>query len=449
MAAPSLPGFWGRGRESRAAVSGVWAVTRIVLVAGSLKVGPFAAPGGLDYSVTEVYQPWFELLRTGTFPLHDVTWQYPPGAAGPLLLPALLPFIDYGHAFILMCALCDALVALLLLRAGRPRAGGATTGGATTGGARRDLAGCWMWTLGLPLLWTTPWNRFDVMVTALAVAALVAASWRGTGRWRPGLWSDAAFGVLVGLGTLVKVWPVLLLAGTARGRRGLVARVAAGATVLLGAGLFLVTMPGALSFLTAQKDRGIEYEALPALPFQLIRHFGWTGHVGVRDGSTEFLGPGVGSVALLSELLTVAALGWLLWWARRSDRSAETVLPDAAFTAVLLFVATSRVLSPQYLIWLVGLAAVCLFRPTTSQRMPALLVLLACPLTMVVFPFTGHVLIHGSVPAALVLTLRDLLIGAAALLAARRLWTATRPTTQPETATEPGTARPAALDTIA
>ena len=431
-------------------MSAVWAVTRIVLVAGSLKVGPFAAPGGLDYSVTEVYQPWFELLRTGTFPLHDVTWQYPPGAAGPMMLPALLPFIDYGHAFILMCALCDALVAFLLLRAGRPRGDGATAGG-----SRRSLDGCWLWTLGLPLLWTTPWNRFDVMVTALAVAALAAASWRGSGRWRPGLWSDAAFGVLVGLGTLVKVWPVLLLAGTPRGRRGLVARGTAGATVLLGAGLFQATMPGALSFLTAQKDRGIEYEALPALPFQLIRHFGWTGHVGVRDGSTEFLGPGVGSVALISELLTVAALGWLLWWAWRSDRSAETVLPDAAFTAVLLFVATSRVLSPQYLVWLVGLAAVCLLRPTTSQRLPALLVLLACPLTMVVFPFTGRVLIHGSVPAALVLTLRDLLIGAAALLAARRLWTATRPAPAPAAAAgtateaaeaEPAGGRPAALD---
>ena len=431
-------------------MAAVWAVTRIVLVAGSLKVGPFAAPGGLDYSVSEVYQPWFELLRTGTFPLHDVAWQYPPGAAGPLLLPALLPFTDYGHAFILMCALCDALVAFLLLRGGRPTAGGPVPGGPTAGDEPRSLAGCWLWTLGLPLLWTTPWNRFDVMVTALAVAALVASHWRASGRWgAAGPWSDAAFGVLVGLGTLVKVWPVLLLAGTARGRRGRVARAAAGATVLLGALLFLATMPGALSFLTAQRDRGIEFEALPALPFQLLRHFGWTGHIGVHEGSTEFLGPGVGSVALVSELLTAAALGWLLWWARRSDRSAETVLPDAAFTAVLLFVATSRVLSPQYLVWLVGLAAVCLVRPATSQRLPALLVLLACPLTMAVFPFMGRALVHGSVPAALLLTLRDLLIGAAALLAARRLWTATRPTA-PEraAATGPGTDRPVALDSV-
>lgn len=396
----------------------VWALSRLVLVAGSLKVGPFAAPGGLDYSVAEVYHPWFEVLRTGVFPAHDVSWQYPPGAAGLMLWPALVPFTDYGHAFIALCALCDAAVmAMLWLRSTRSGAGGA---GGTGGPGGR--AGCWVWTLGLPLLWTTPWNRFDVMVTALAVAALLAASWRGVR-------GDALFGVLVGLGVLIKVWPVLLLVGTARGRRSRVAWGAAGATVALGAVLFAVTMPGAFSFLTAQRDRGIEFESLPALPFQLARHLGWSGHIGVHEGSTEFLGPGVRPVADLSEALSAAALGWLLWWRARADRAADRaadwVLPDAAFTAVLLFVVTSRVLSPQYLVWLVGLAAVCLLRPASSQRPVAVLVLLACPLTMAIFPFLGRALVHGSILPTVLLTLRDLLLLAAALLSARRLLRAT------------------------
>ena len=409
----------------------VWVVTRLVLVAGSLKVGPFAAPGGLDYSVAEVYHPWFEVLRTGVFPVHDVSWQYPPGAAGLMLWPALVPFTDYGHAFILLCALCDAAVMTMLYRAAR-------------GGSRpRSLAGCWVWTLGLPLLWTTPWNRFDVMVTALAVAALLAASWRGAAP--SGVRGDALFGVLVGLGTLVKVWPVLLLVGTERGRRSRVSWVAAGATVALGAVLFAATMPGAFGFLTAQRDRGIEFESLPALPFQLARHLGWSGRVGVHEGSTEFLGPWVRPVGYLSEALSVAAMGWLLWWRARADRSASWVLPDAAFTAVLLFVVTSRVLSPQYVVWLVGLAAVCLLRPGTSQRPVALLVLLACPLTMAVFPFTGRALVHGSVPAAVLLALRDLLLLAAALLSARRLYRATgagprRPVPEPSPPVEVGPA---------
>ena len=384
----------------------VWALTRLVLVAGSLKVGPFAAPGGLDYSVSQVYRPWFEVLRHGAFPVHDVSWQYPPGAAGPMLWPALLPFTDYGHAFIALCALCDAAVMAMLLRA-------------ATRGPGRSPAGCWMWALGLPLLWTTPWNRFDVMVTALAVAALLSASWRRLPA------ADVAFGVLVGLGTLVKVWPVLLLVGTERGRRSRVSWAAAGATVVLGAVAFAATMPGAFGFLTSQRDRGIEFESLPALPFQLARQLGWSGRIGVHEGSTEFLGPWVPAVARAGEALSVLALAWLLWWRARSDRSAPWVLPDAAFTAVLLFVVTSRVLSPQYLVWLVGLAAVCLLRTGTSQRRPAVLVLAACPLTMAVFPFLGRDLVHGSIPATLLLTARDLLLLAAALLSARRLWRAT------------------------
>ena len=393
----------------------VWALSRLVLVAGSLKVGPFAAPGGLDYSVADVYHPWFEVLRTGVFPAHDVSWQYPPGAAGLMLWPALVPFTDYGHAFITLCALCDAAVmAMLWLRSSRD------------GG--RGLAGCWVWTLGLPLLWTTPWNRFDVMVTALAVAALLAVDWRGA----RGVGGDALFGVLVGLGVLVKVWPVLLLVGTARGRRSRVSWAAAGATVALGAVLFAATMPGAFDFLTAQRDRGIEFESLPALPFQLARHLGWSGRIGVHEGSTEFLGPWVRPVADLSEALSVAAMGWLLWWRARADRAADWVLPDAAFTAVLLFVVTSRVLSPQYLVWLVGLAAVCLLRPASSQRPVAVLVLLACPLTMAIFPFLGRALVHGSILPAVLLTLRDLLLLAAALLSARRLLRATTGRAAPE-----------------
>ncbi|MFC1436808.1 glycosyltransferase family 87 protein [Streptacidiphilus sp. N1-10] len=437
-------GSWAAWSRARWALL-VWALTRLVLVAGSLKVGPFAAPGGLDYSVDRVYRPWSQVLRHGAFPVHDVSWQYPPGAAGPMLWPALVPFTDYGPAFICLCAVCDAAVMAMLLRAatrGRERERGRERG--------RSSAGCWVWALGLPLLWTTPWNRFDVMVTALAVAALLAASWRRLPA------ADIVFGVLVGLGALVKVWPVLLLVGTERGRRSRVSWAAAAATVGLGAVAFAATMPGAFGFLTAQRDRGIEFESLPALPFQLARHLGWSGRIGVHEGSTEFLGPWVGAVARVGEALSVAALAWLLWWRTRADRSAGQVLPDAAFTAVLLFVVTSRVLSPQYLVWLVGLAAVCLLRTGTSQRQPALLVLAACPLTAAVFPFLGRELVHGSIPATLLLTVRDLLLLAAALLSARRLWQATatgrrpsaaddrRPTAAPRAGRRPGSAAPAA-----
>ncbi|MFC1413942.1 glycosyltransferase 87 family protein [Streptacidiphilus sp. N1-12] len=390
----------------------LWALTRLLLVGASLKIGPFHKPGPLDYSVATVYHGWDRVLAAGRFPLHDSTWQYPPGAAGPLLAPHLLPFLDYDHAFVVCCALTDALVTVLLLRAAgsaqdRPRA----------------MAGCWMWVAGLPLLWTVPWNRFDLMVTALAVAGLLSAG-SAAARARG---DQRALGALVALGLLVKVWPVLLLTGTARGRATRTAWTAAAATAALCGLLLWRTMPGSFGFLSAQGSRGIQYEAVPALPFQLARHLGWGGTLGVHDGSTEFLGPWVTAAALASEAATVLAGLWLLCWRLRADRSAEHVLPDAALTAVLLFMVTSRVLSPQYLVWLVGLAAVCLVRPGSSQRPVAALIAAACPLTLLVFPFLGHDIIQGSVLGGCVLAVRDLLLLAAAWLSATRLWRSTRP----------------------
>ncbi|MFB7669065.1 glycosyltransferase 87 family protein [Kitasatospora sp. NPDC056138] len=383
----------------------VWLLSRAVLVAGALKVGPFATTDPLDYSVSRVYHGWFDVMSGGGFPIGDVTWQYPPGAAGVILAPALFPFVGYDRAFVLLCALCDLAVLAGLVRAA-VRAG-------------RGTAAVWLWTAGLPLLWTVPWTRFDIVVAAVAVAALLAGR-RSTAR------GDRTFGVLVALGTLIKAWPVLLLIGTARGLRTRRSWTAALLGLAVAGGGAALACPGAYGFLTAQQERGIQFESLGALPFHLARHLGWSGRLAVNYGSTEFLGPYVPVMTVVSEVCTALALGWLVWWRLRADLRPEWVLPDAALTAVLLFTVTSRVLSPQYLVWLVALAAVCLLHRESSQRPVAHLVLTACPLTMAVFPFTGRALVEGSVPAAVLLAARDLLLLGAALLSARRLHLATR-----------------------
>ncbi|MFJ5216566.1 glycosyltransferase 87 family protein [Streptomyces sp. NPDC088354] len=378
-----------------------WAVTRLLLVGASLRLGPFSGLGDLDPSVSEVYTGWYAVLRTGVFPVADVTWQYPPGAALPLLAPGLVPLLDYGHAFIVCCALCDAVVTAVLLRKGP------------------GTAAAWMWIGGLPLLITLPWSRFDVFVTATAMGALIAA---GTRR----RWADLAFGMLVGLGAMVKAWPLLLLGGLRAGPRARTAVLTAAATAAAVALGFAVAMPGAFDFLAAQRERGIEVEATAALPFHVARHFGWSGRWMPRDGSMEFVGPWIREAVWASEACTVLAFCWLLWWWRRADRRGPWVLPDAALTAVLLFVVTSRVLSPQYLIWLIGLASVCLLHRGTSQRPVAALLVAATVLTTLDFPLLFRDLLDGSVLAVGVLTARNLLLVAAAAVSATRLLRATR-----------------------
>ncbi|MFD7123830.1 MULTISPECIES: glycosyltransferase 87 family protein [Streptomyces] len=379
----------------------LWALTRAWLLACVFKV--FTVPGpDVTVDVSVIYRSWYETLLTGTYPLDDVTWQYPPGAALAILSPALLPFLEYATAFFVLVLLCDALVLGLLLYAGR------------WPGIR--AAGAWVWIAGVPLLGPTVYARYDLMVTAVAVAALLA-----------GVRRPRALGALAACGALLKGWPALLLVGVRKGRP---TRAAWTSAALTGAGLaaaFALWMPGAFAFLAFQRDRGTEVESLGALVFHVARRFGWEGRVELRYGSLEFLGPYVGLVSTLALGLGVLALGWLLLWRLRARTFAAHTPAEAAFTAVLLFTVTSRVISPQYVVWLVGLAAVCLVFRGAAMTLPAVLVLVAAGVTLLEFPVGfGHVVASDAWGVTLLLVRNGLLV-AASLIAARRLWRSTVP----------------------
>ncbi|MER6538042.1 glycosyltransferase family 87 protein [Streptomyces sp900105755] len=382
-------------RRALALLLVTWGATRLVLLLFVLKV--FVFPGAdVTSDVSVIYQGWYEVLRHGTFPLDDVTWQYPPAAALAILSPGLLPFLDYPTAFFVLAWLADLVVLALLLRAG-PRPG-------------RTLRGAWVWVLGVPLLGPTVYARYDLMVTAVAVAALLA-----------GARHPRIMGALVGFGAMVKVWPALLLVGAVRRRAWGAAVVTAGA---IGT-LFAVAMPGAFSFLTFQRDRGTEVESLGALVLHIARHFGWHGEVLLNYGSIEFLGPHVKAVSTAALLLTVLAFGWLLLWRLSAVRFRSHTPADAAFTAVLLFTVTSRVISPQYMVWLVGLAAVCLCFRAGRMTLPAVLLLSAAFVTVLEFPVGfSHVVVSDWYGITLLL-LRNGLLVAATVTAARALWHST------------------------
>ncbi|WP_274562692.1 glycosyltransferase 87 family protein [Streptomyces spiramyceticus] len=374
----------------------LWVVTRTVLLLCVFKV--FTVPGpDVTSDVSVIYQGWYEVLRTGTFPLDDITWQYPPAAALALLSPALLPFLGYTSAFFVLAFLADTVVMGLLLYAGR-RPG-------------KRLAGAWVWVAGVPLLGPTAYARYDVMVTAVAVAALLA------GARRP-----RVLGALAAFGALLKVWPLLLLVGAPRGRRARSAGMAAAAGLAGLMVLFCATMPGALAFLTFQRERGTEIESLGALVFHAARHFGWRGQVLLNYGSVEFLGPYVPVVSTAAMALTALAFGWLLLWRVRAVEFAASTPCDAAFAALLLFTTTSRVISPQYMLWLVGLAAVCLVFRGSRMGAPARLVLAATGVTFLEFPIWFSHVVSSDWLGVLLLTVRNGLLVAATLMACRRLW---------------------------
>jgi hypothetical protein len=90
--------------------------------------------------------------------------------------------------------------------------------------------------------------------------------------------------------------------------------------------------------------------------------------------------------------------------------------------ATLLMVVTSRVISPQYLIWLLATAAFCVLSRDTSQRRSALLILVSLPLTQWIFPYNFDSLVHFHGGPILVLLVRDALLLAAAAIGFVDLW---------------------------
>jgi hypothetical protein len=345
-----------------------------------------------------VYESWLRLFGHGRFPHADARWQYPPGAAAVLSLPQHLPG-SYLGSFLRVELLCDLLITVLL---------------AHMAIRRGSWLGCWCWLAGIALLGPVVLGRFDMFATLLAVAALYLAG------------SPWSLGALAGLGAVVKVWPALVLFGVPprSGRKAVIAAMASAGAVIAG---YLAFTGGSLSFLANQDSRGIEVESIAAQPFTLLRTLGiWHGHVVWRYGAYQLVGPGVGAMADLALASMLLALAALAWWRRRMCWRPE-VAGDAALTATLLMVTTSRVISVQYMIWLIGMAGCALAFPRTSQRPVALGLLAVAGLTQVEYPFLFHDFrAYGAAAGTAVVAVRDALLLALTVLAFVRLWRSTR-----------------------
>lgn len=373
----------------------VWTMTRALMVA---MVG-FWLPGGPLYQDVDVYHRWSTLIVNGGSLPDEVYWQYPPGAAYVMALPHF-SFEAFQPSFVALMLVVDLIGLLLLIRLARTE--------------ERD-AGVWIWLLLLPLLATTaslgglPLLRFDLVPTVIAIGALLVIHRR-----------PAWFGVLAGLGAAIKVWPLFLLFGEWERKR---LRRSVLAAVLSVAAIFAITaivLGNPFGFLDDQGGRGLQVESVAALPWKLTEAVTGEGQqVEARYGSNEIASGLADSVADALDLAALAVLvAAALWWRFRERRIREGRLElgdvalsrDFVFAVCLLFVVVSRVLSPQYMIWMVGLCAVVLSSGGTRIARAAWLTVAATVLTAgisqplaITLVTRNLVLLYAAVDAAAVL----------------------------------------------
>ncbi|MFD6291450.1 glycosyltransferase family 87 protein [Streptomyces sp. NPDC060205] len=177
--------------------------------------------------------------------------------------------------------------------------------------------------------------NWDLLAVALTAAAMLMWS-----RSRP-----LAFGVLLGLATAAKLYPVLLLgpllvlcwrAGRWRAfGTGLLG--AAGAWLVVNLPVMLLAPEGWSKFYTFSQERGVDFGS-----FWLILS---------QRGDTALDTDTVNTWASVLMLLSCAGVAALTLAAPRRPRFAQL-----AFLIVAAFILTNKVYSPQYVLWLVPLA---------------------------------------------------------------------------------------------
>lgn len=416
LTTPATTGRVITRQRARTAVlpAACWAWTRGVLLLFTYNVIPYISHGDIVGDV-KTYNRWSQAFASGHFPLHDPQWQYPPGAAIVIALPRIVRSVtglSYYSAFYAMAVLADLITFLLVVY----RCWYAAERSAPT--RRPDYTGTWAYVVAIFMLGPIVYGRYDIVVAMVATLALVLATSSTEWTWR-------LRGAAIGLGAVMKLWPAALAAGLPKRVDGRRALLWAGIAALLPALALAAALPGAFEFLTGQQNRGLEVESVLATPFLIARQLGYPGVIRHQFGAFEITGPGIGAVRICCEALTVAGFAWLLWWRRRADlvpgRWSAAVYYDVALVAVLIAIVTSRVLSPQYLVWVVALIALCLTSPKSALTGPCWLLLAAISLTQIEFPLLFPRLVHGGRWAPWFVTGRNLMLVAATFWAARSL----------------------------
>jgi hypothetical protein len=347
---------------------------------------------------TPVYQRYGDLMADGQVPYRDFTPEYPPLALPVFVLPSLVTdgFDHYSTAFqVEMAALGVGLVVAVGL----------------AGASTAALLGLAIFPLLLGTVILTRFDLWPALLTAAAVAALV----RGRDRLGAGI---------LGAATAAKLYPAVLLplalvwTWKRRGRREARAALVAFLVVVLVIYVpFLVLgAHGVVASLSRQLSRPLQIESLGAgLLLALHQAFGLHIEWASGSGSQNLVGTLPDVLAWLQTILQ--GLAFLAIWIgfARGPATRERLVRHGA-AAVVAFVALGKVLSPQFMIWLVP--AVALVGGAPFALLGAALVV-----TQLWFPFRYWDLVKQFDPlASWLVPLRDLLLVAVlvTLLRSRR-----------------------------
>ncbi|MDQ4212300.1 hypothetical protein [Microbacterium capsulatum] len=384
-----------------------------------------------------VYEPWARDALGGG-PIVGITesWVYPQVALLPMLvaqgLSVLLhPLVpgayavgsaSYVVAWSILITALDAVGFAVLL------------GGARAHRSRARRLAALLWMGALVALGPIAMFRIDAITVPLA---LIGGMWLFS---RP-----AVAAALFTVGAWIKIWPGALLVAAVALLRRRIRMIVAAAVVTAAVLLSLVLLGGGrylFGFLGQMTGRGLQIEAVGATPLLWLTQIGVTRIEYSRQILTfQLAGPGVDAIAAaLTPLMVlgVIAVAGLALLKLRAGAPVRRLLPPTMLSLVAVLIASNKVGSPQFQLWLLTpLLLWWLFdRPRT--RAVTIVVLAEFLLTQAVYPVFYDGLLAAQPFSIALLSARNILLVVTCVLAIRAVVRTPVPRIAPIPPAEPG-----------
>lgn len=354
----------------------------------------------------QIYFNAAKSVLDGQLPYRDFFFPYPAGSLIFFLppMPVSESAVQYQQWFkaeiFVLVLLGLAATAFIALKIGQP--------------LNRTLL---LYTLSIPALGSILWQRYD-LVPAFVVLLALAAWVKG---WREIAWA------LLGLGTLVKIYPLLIapLFALADYRAGGVRRAGRGiaifgAVFVLGfVPFFIASFEETAQIFFAQTGRGFEIESVGATLMMAASWFGFPAQAGYRRRLNTWeadspMSSGLQIVFLGLEAAVTLFVYWKFWRAINPD---ALMLIRFAGALLALSLLTAKVFSAQFIVWLFPLAVLT---GKNKFNFTAVLFLLAGALTQIGFPYWWQELKQAFWLPTGALLLRDAALALLAIISLRQ-----------------------------
>jgi len=345
----------------------------------------------------------------GSLPYRDFAVEYPPLALVCFTIPRLVTstFSDYHWAFSVEILIFDLLALFLLSKLSRVL-------------GINQITTLVIYTLLLIGIGPLLIYRFDLIPAVMVLACLYAFS-----QGKYGLaWAILAMGVMTKIYPIV-IAPIFLIYELSQHRYKEALReiglfvLTAQIIILPG---FFINPTGFVNSFLVQMHRGLQLESTYSSFILLFQNLGLTKvyieSAGPLIASMDIISPAASFLSEIAWLVMAAALILIYWLFYRRCSNKMVYLspkkqPDMvdiiyySFLAVLIFIISSNVFSPQYLIWFIPLAPLVIWRWKNALWLGLIMV---SALTYYEFPLHYNLLEKGNALLVYILLSRNILL---------------------------------------